>query len=71
MPGAQALTAFGQVAPYITVVIAAFEALAGVIYLVTSTSWSAAERLVFAARAKQPAPLGPTASAKGKRLTAG
>ena len=71
MPGAQALTAFGQVAPYITVVIAAFAPLAGVIYLVTSTSWSAAERLVFAARARQAAPLGLTASAKGKRLTAG
>jgi YidC/Oxa1 family membrane protein insertase len=71
VPGAQALTAFGKVAPYITVVIAAFAPLAGVIYLVTSTSWSAAERLVFAARAKQAAPLGLTASAKGKRLTAG
>ena len=33
-------------------VIAAFAPLAGVIYLVTSTGWSAAERLVFAARAK-------------------
>jgi len=71
VPGTQALTAFGKVAPYITVVIAAFAPLAGVIYLVTSTSWSAAERLVFAARAKQAAPLGLTASAKGKRLTAG
>jgi hypothetical protein len=34
-------------------VIAAFAPLAGVIYLVTSTGWSAAERLVFAARAKR------------------
>ena len=32
--------------------IAAFAPLAGVIYLVTSTGWSAAERLVFAARSK-------------------
>ena len=70
-PGSGALTAFGKVAPYLTVLIAAFAPLAGVIYLVTSTSWSAAERLVFAARAKQAAPLGLTASAKGKRLTAG
>jgi hypothetical protein len=34
------------------VLIAAFAPLAGVIYLVTSTGWSAAERLVFAARSK-------------------
>jgi YidC/Oxa1 family membrane protein insertase len=71
VPGSQALTAFGKIAPYITVVIAAFAPLAGVIYLVTSTSWSAAERLVFAARAKPAAPQGLTAGAKGKRLTAG
>jgi YidC/Oxa1 family membrane protein insertase len=60
VPGTRALTAFGKVAPYITVVIAAFAPLAGVIYLVTSTSWSAAERLVFAARTK-PAQLVPPA----------
>jgi YidC/Oxa1 family membrane protein insertase len=53
VPGSQALTAFGKIAPYITVVIAAFAPLAGVVYLVTSTGWSAAERLVFAARAKR------------------
>jgi YidC/Oxa1 family membrane protein insertase len=51
VPGSQALAAFGKVAPYLTVVIAAFAPLAGVIYLITSTGWSAAERLVFAARA--------------------
>jgi YidC/Oxa1 family membrane protein insertase len=45
-----ALTAAGRILPYITVLIAAFAPLAGVIYLVTSTSWSAAERLVFSAR---------------------
>jgi YidC/Oxa1 family membrane protein insertase len=38
--------------PYLTVVIAAFAPLAAVIYLITSTTWSAAERLVFAARAQ-------------------
>ena len=70
VPGSQALAAFGKVAPYITVVIAAFAPLAGVIYLVTSTSWSAAERLVFAARAKPATPPGLTAGAKGG-LTAG
>jgi len=53
VPGSQALAAFGKVAPYLTVVIAAFAPLAGVIYLVTSTGWSAAERLVFAARANR------------------
>jgi YidC/Oxa1 family membrane protein insertase len=55
-PGSQALTAVGKVAPYLTVLIAAFAPLAGVIYLVTSTGWSAAERLVFAARSKPAAP---------------
>jgi YidC/Oxa1 family membrane protein insertase len=69
VPGAQALTAFSKIAPYITVVIAAFAPLAGVIYLVTSTGWSAAERLVFAARAKSASPQGLPAGAEGKRLT--
>jgi YidC/Oxa1 family membrane protein insertase len=53
VPGSHALTVFTKVAPYLTVVIAAFAPLAGVIYLVTSTGWSAAERLVFAARANR------------------
>ena len=52
-PGSQALTAVGNIAPYLTVLIAAFAPLAGVIYLVTSTSWSAVERLAFAARSKR------------------
>lgn len=43
-PGAGGLT---RVLPYVTVVIAAFAPLAGAIYLVTSTAWSAAERRVF------------------------
>jgi len=70
VPGAQALAVFSKVAPYLTVVIAAFAPLAGVIYLVTSTGWSAGERLVFAARAKsaqpeRPAqPAGPARRAK-------
>jgi YidC/Oxa1 family membrane protein insertase len=51
-PGSPALTTVGKIAPYLTVLIAAFAPLAGVIYLVTSTGWSAAERLVFAARSK-------------------
>ena len=67
---AQALAAVGKVAPYLTVVIAAFAPLAGVIYLVTSTSWSAAERLVFAARTTSATSQGLTAGAKGTRLTA-
>jgi len=48
-----ALTVVGRIAPYITVLIAAFAPLAAVIYLVTSTAWSAAERLVFSARTGQ------------------
>jgi YidC/Oxa1 family membrane protein insertase len=51
----QALTAVTKVLPYLTVVIAMFAPLAGAIYLVTSTGWSAAERLVFAARTGGPA----------------
>ena len=51
----QALTAVTKVLPYLTVLIAAFAPLAGAIYLVTSTGWSAAERLVFAARADRAA----------------
>jgi YidC/Oxa1 family membrane protein insertase len=38
--------------PYLTVGIAAFAPLAAVIYLITSTTWSAAERLLFVARAR-------------------
>jgi YidC/Oxa1 family membrane protein insertase len=45
-----ALTVVARILPYLTVLIAAFAPLAGIIYLVTSTSWSAAERLVFSAR---------------------
>ncbi|HZR49829.1 MAG TPA: membrane protein insertase YidC [Streptosporangiaceae bacterium] len=43
-----------RVLPYITVVIAAFAPLAGAIYLVTSTAWSAAERRLFAFRPDRP-----------------
>src|SRR6202035_3708467 len=46
----QAFTAVTKVLPYLTVLIAAFAPLAGAIYLITSTGWGAAERLVFAAR---------------------
>ncbi len=52
-----ALTVVGRILPYITVLIAAFAPLAGAIYLVTSTSWSAAERLVFSARTDRDAAL--------------
>jgi YidC/Oxa1 family membrane protein insertase len=70
VPGSQALVAFGKVAPYLTVVIAAFAPLAGVIYLVTSTGWSAAERLVFAARTKSASPQVQTVEAERKRPAA-
>jgi YidC/Oxa1 family membrane protein insertase len=49
-PSPQAMTAVTKVLPYLTVLIAAFAPLAGAIYLITSTGWSAAERHVFAAR---------------------
>ena len=52
-----ALTVVGRILPYITVLIATFAPLAGAIYLVTSTSWSAAERLVFSARTDRDAAL--------------
>ena len=50
-----ALAVVGKVAPYLTVVRAAFAPLAAAIYLITSTGWSAAERLVFAARTERAA----------------
>jgi YidC/Oxa1 family membrane protein insertase len=56
-----ALTVVGRILPYITVLIAAFAPLAGAIYLVTSTSWSAVERLVFSARTGRDATLDPSA----------
>jgi YidC/Oxa1 family membrane protein insertase len=59
----QALTAVTKVLPYLTVLIAAFAPLAGAIYLVTSTGWSAAERLVFAARTGRAAELQPETEA--------
>jgi YidC/Oxa1 family membrane protein insertase len=37
----------GQVLPYTTMIIAAFVPLAAVLYLVTTTSWTAAERAVL------------------------
>ena len=54
-PSPQALAAVTKVLPYLTVVIAAFAPLAGAIYLITSTGWSAAERHVFAARSARSA----------------
>jgi YidC/Oxa1 family membrane protein insertase len=62
----QALTAVSKVLPYLTVLIAAFAPLAGAIYLITSTGWSAAERLVFAARTDRPALTG-RAALTGRR----
>jgi YidC/Oxa1 family membrane protein insertase len=56
-----AITVVGRILPYITVLIAAFAPLAGAIYLVTSTSWSAVERLVFSARTGRDATLDPSA----------
>jgi YidC/Oxa1 family membrane protein insertase len=61
----QALTAVTKVLPYVTVLIAVFAPLAGAIYLVTSTGWSAAERLVFAARTRWSAENQPETDAAG------
>lgn len=53
MPAMPAMPGWvAQALPYLTVVIAAFAPLAAVIYLITSTTWSAGERLIFAARAR-------------------
>jgi YidC/Oxa1 family membrane protein insertase len=41
------LAAVGRVLPYTTLIIAAFVPLAAVIYLVTTTSWTTAERTVL------------------------
>ena len=46
--------------------IAAFAPLAGAIYLVTSTGWSAAERLVFAARTTPAHVAGPDRRGEGQ-----
>jgi YidC/Oxa1 family membrane protein insertase len=54
----KALSAVLRFLPYITVLIAAFAPLAAIVYLVTSTGWSAAERLVFSARTDRDAALG-------------
>jgi hypothetical protein len=63
-PNPQTLTAVTKVLPYLTVVIAAFAPLAGAIYLITSTGWSAAERHVFAARAAARTAAARTAAAR-------
>jgi YidC/Oxa1 family membrane protein insertase len=53
-PGQPAgLGLLSRVVPYTTVVIAAFVPLAAGIYLLTTTSWTAAERAFFRSRAKR------------------
>jgi len=47
------LGVLSRIVPYTTVVIAAFVPLAAGIYLLTTTSWTAAERAVFRWRARQ------------------
>jgi len=52
-PGVPAIPGWlTHVLPYLTVVIAAFAPLAAVIYLITSTAWSAGERLLFTTRVR-------------------
>ena len=45
--GQPGLAALGRVLPYTTLIVAAFVPLAAVIYLVTTTSWTTAERAVL------------------------
>jgi YidC/Oxa1 family membrane protein insertase len=53
-PGQPAgLGVLSRIAPYATVVIAAFVPLAAGIYLLTTTSWTAAERALFRSRTKR------------------
>ncbi len=53
--GQPGLAALGRILPYSTVVIAALVPLAAVVYLVTTTGWTAAERAVLR-RWHQPVP---------------
>ncbi|MGH3301779.1 MAG: YidC/Oxa1 family membrane protein insertase [Streptosporangiaceae bacterium] len=53
----------GRVLPYLTVIIAAFVPLAAGLYLLTTTTWTAAERACWQRRAGRPSQGAPTASA--------
>lgn len=55
LAGSKAPGVLAQVLPYVTVVIAAFAPLAAAIYLLTSVTWSFAERRLFLRRAARAA----------------
>jgi YidC/Oxa1 family membrane protein insertase len=68
VPGATGMSLIGKVLPYLTVLIAVFAPLAAGVYLVTSTGWSALERLLFLSRTR-PEPR--TGTATGTSAAAG
>jgi YidC/Oxa1 family membrane protein insertase len=47
VPGQPVLEALGRILPYTTLIVAAIVPLAAVLYLVTTTGWTAAERAVM------------------------
>jgi YidC/Oxa1 family membrane protein insertase len=53
----------GRVLPYVTMIIAAFVPLAAGLYLLTTTSWTAAERAFWQHRVRRPGQAAPAASA--------
>jgi YidC/Oxa1 family membrane protein insertase len=53
----------GRVLPYVTVVVAAFVPLAAGLYLLTTTTWTAAERAVWRRWSRRPGQPLPTAAA--------
>jgi YidC/Oxa1 family membrane protein insertase len=53
-PGAGLVRLVGRVLPYVTVIIAAFVPLAAGLYLLTTTTWTAAERAVWRHRSSGP-----------------
>jgi YidC/Oxa1 family membrane protein insertase len=54
--GTASLGALGRLLPYSTVIIAAFVPLAAGLYLLTSSSWTAVERLILGRRMAESAP---------------
>jgi YidC/Oxa1 family membrane protein insertase len=54
VPAAAAAGAVARLAPYATVVVAAFVPLAAGLYLVTTTAWTLAERMLLRGAANRP-----------------
>jgi YidC/Oxa1 family membrane protein insertase len=62
-PGTGTAGLLGRALPYLTLLIAAFVPLAAGLYLLTTTSWTAAERAVWRHRSGRPGPAAPGAAA--------